>query len=48
MMLRRLEMIVAIDRHLNFGRAARSLGISQPSRYRTMQAGYWKSWAVAS
>lgn len=37
MMLRRLEMIVAIDQHRNFGRAARALGISQPSLTRALQ-----------
>lgn len=36
-MIRRLEMIVAIDQHRNFGRAARSLGISQPSLTRALQ-----------
>lgn len=36
-MLRRLEMIVAIDQHRNFGRAARALGISQPSLTRALQ-----------
>lgn len=36
-MLRRLEMIVAIDTHRNFNRAARALGISQPSLTRALQ-----------
>jgi DNA-binding transcriptional LysR family regulator len=36
-MLRRLEMIVAIDTHRSFNRAARALGISQPSLTRALQ-----------
>lgn len=36
-MLRRLEMIVAIDTHRSFHRAARALGISQPSLTRALQ-----------
>src|SRR5262245_8321023 len=36
-MLRRLEMMVAIDTHRSFNRAARALGISQPSLTRALQ-----------
>jgi DNA-binding transcriptional LysR family regulator len=36
-MMRRLEMIVAIDTHRSFHRAARALGISQPSLTRALQ-----------
>lgn len=36
-MFRRLEMIVAIDTHRSFHRAARDLGISQPSLTRALQ-----------
>lgn len=36
-MFRRLEMIVAIDAHRSFHRAARELGISQPSLTRALQ-----------
>jgi DNA-binding transcriptional LysR family regulator len=36
-MLRRLEMIVAIDTHRSFHRAARALGIAQPSLTRALQ-----------
>lgn len=36
-MLRRLEMIVALDTHRSFHRAARALGISQPSLTRALQ-----------
>jgi DNA-binding transcriptional LysR family regulator len=36
-MIRRLEMAVALDVHRNFQRAARALGISQPSLTRALQ-----------
>lgn len=36
-MFRRLEMIVAIDTHRSFHRAARALGIAQPSLTRALQ-----------
>lgn len=36
-MIRRLEMAVALDAHRNFQRAARALGISQPSLSRALQ-----------
>lgn len=36
-MFRRLEMIVAIDTHRSFHRAARDLGVSQPSLTRALQ-----------
>ena len=37
-MMRRLEMLVALDTHRSFNRAARSLGISQPALTRALQA----------
>jgi DNA-binding transcriptional LysR family regulator len=36
-MMRRLEMLVALDTHRSFNRAARSLGISQPALTRALQ-----------
>jgi DNA-binding transcriptional LysR family regulator len=36
-MIRRLEMLVALDTHRSFNRAARVLGISQPSLTRALQ-----------
>jgi len=37
MMIRRLEMAIAIDTHRSFQRAARALGISQPALTRALQ-----------
>ncbi|TAJ91039.1 LysR family transcriptional regulator [Reyranella sp.] len=36
-MIRRLEFALAIDTHRSFGRAARALGVSQPSLTRALQ-----------
>lgn len=36
-MMRRLEMLIALDTHRSFNRAARSLGISQPALTRALQ-----------
>jgi DNA-binding transcriptional LysR family regulator len=36
-LMRRLEMLVALDAHRSFNRAARSLGISQPALTRALQ-----------
>jgi len=36
-LMRRLEMLVALDTHRSFNRAARSLGISQPALTRALQ-----------